>query len=318
LQQLGVDVDVRVIEGHASRLEYARAALEMIRTSLNDRRYDVIHAHTGHCGVVAMLQLRHPVVVSYVGYDLEAQSADHRMLRALERFVFRNLSCLVAASIVKSRRGQTRLPPLGRRRAHLIPNGVDLDVFKPIGRDEARSVMGWGDEPTVLFPADPARPEKRFALARSAFELAQETMPSLRLALLADVDPDLVPYWMNAADVLILTSISEGSPNVVKEALACNLPVVSVDVGDVAEITSGVRLSHICRATSEALAASLLAVVSSLPERSDGREHIARLSTQRVAGRLIDVYGRAALRGPGPLGFLQGRRSVQGVAELER
>jgi len=94
---------------------------------------------------------------------------------------------------------------------------------------------------------------------------------------------------MNACDVLVLTSDYEGSPMVVKEAMACNLPVVSVDVGDVAEVISGVEGCYICQQTPEDVAAKL-ALALNRPERTQGRRAVAHLALDRIAERLIAEY----------------------------
>jgi glycosyltransferase involved in cell wall biosynthesis len=122
------------------------------------------------------------------------------------------------------------------------------------------------------------------------------------------VAPDEMPLWMNAADVLLLTSVSEGSPNVVKEAMACNLPVVSVDVGDVKEVIAGTRHCHVCSAEPRELKRGIVDVIAALPDRSDGRQQTAWLDEDAVAARLAEVYGAARLGGPGVLGFVRARQ----------
>jgi teichuronic acid biosynthesis glycosyltransferase TuaC len=306
LRRAGVDVDVLTIDGHLSRANYLRAMVQVARLNTGPRRYDLVHAHTGHCGVVACAQRRYPVVLSYVGYDLDAASADEvggpsdRLRAALERAVFRRLGYLVAATITKSARGAQRLPPRVRRRNTVIPGGIDREVFAPMPRADARRRLAWPtDVPTVLFAADPARFSKRFELAQAAFDQARRDVPELSLAVAADIAPEDMPLWMNAADVLLLTSRGEGSPNVVKEAMACDLPVVSVDVGDVAEVISSTRHCRVCADDPAALAAAVVAAVHALPERSDGRARTEHLALEAVTRRTIETYVRAASRAAG-------------------
>jgi glycosyltransferase involved in cell wall biosynthesis len=314
LRRAGVAVDVLTIDGFRSRANYVRALGPVARLTVERSRYDVVHAHTGHCGVVACAQLRYPVVVSYVGYDLDAASADRiggpldRARASLERAVFRRLGYVVAATITKSARSAEQLPAAARLRNTVIPGGIDRDVFTPLPRAEARRRLGRpADTPTVLFAADPARFSKRFELAQAAVDHASRSVPDLSLAVASGVAPEEMPLWMNAADVLLLTSRGEGSPNVVKEAMACDLPVVSVDVGDVAEIVAGTRHCHVCPANAVALGDAIVAVVRALPERSNGRERSEGLALDAVTKRTIEVYTRASSRGPGPLGFLRRR-----------
>lgn len=308
LEQAGVRAEVIAITGGIR--SYVGAAWSVIALNLGRRRADVLHAHTGHSGLLACLQFRYPVVLSYVGYDLDTPAEDREGLRTqFERRVFRSLSVLFAASIAKSERGARHLPRLGRSRNAVIPNGVDLALFTPLPRGEARRRLGWGEEPTVLFAADPGRFTKRFELAEGAVDIARKRLADLRLAVANGIPPSEMPVWMSAADVLILTSRGEGSPNVVKEAMACDLPIVSLDVGDVRQIVAGTRHCHICPDDPELLANALVEVVSALPERSDGRERSDAMDERVIAARIVGVYKAACSRGPGPLGFLRRRPS---------
>jgi teichuronic acid biosynthesis glycosyltransferase TuaC len=118
-----------------------------------------------------------------------------------------------------------------------------------------------------------------------------------------------MPVWMNAADVMIMSSRAEGSPNVVKEAMACDLPIVAAEVGDVAEVIGGTRHCHLHHwdpAAAE-MGESIVEVVRAIPERSNGRDRTEHLGLEAVALRLREVYDRALERGPGPLGFLHRR-----------
>ncbi|MEA2250867.1 MAG: teichuronic acid biosynthesis glycosyltransferase TuaC [Solirubrobacteraceae bacterium] len=313
----GVDVDVIPIYGRFSPLRslpaYLRAARSVIALNFGPRRYDVVHAHFGHCGLLACLQFRYPVVLTYYGYDID-MPAEHRegARTKLERWVFIRLSRLVAATIVQSRRELACLPRRARPHCSVIPSGVDRDLFRPLERAEARRRLAWNgnDAPVTLFPYDPGRFTKRFALAQAAVEAARRRVPDLELVVCDRVAPDRVPDYMNAADALILSSVAEGSPNVVKEAMACNLPIVSVDVGDVRDVVDGTRNCHILPAEAETLGQALVEVLDALPERSDGRGRSAHLGLAETAGRLRAVYRSALGRGPGVLGFLGRRRSA--------
>ncbi len=311
LPRVDVDVDVLPISGGVR--SYFRAAVRIVRMNFGRRKYDVIHAHTGHCGLLACLQVRYPIVLSYVGYDLDTP-AEHKEGRRtrLERRIFRQLSRFVAATIAKSNRGRSHLPPAALDRTALLPNGVDRALFAPMQREDARRRLRWPDVPVALFAGDPSRFTKNFALAQTAFEQARKRVPDLRLLVCSRVPPNDVPLWMNAADVLLLTSVAEGSPNVVKEAMACDLPIVAVDVGDVREIVEGTRHCHVCTHDPAALATAVVAVIESDCPRSDGRSRSEHLDLHEIALRLRTVYDRATERGPGPFGFVHLRpaRSV--------
>ncbi len=303
LRRLGVQVEVASIAG--SIRSYLRAAWKVFCMNFERRRADVLHAHTGHSGILACLQLRYPVILTYVGYDIDTPAEDREGLRTqFERLIFRSLSMFFAGTIAQSARGARRLPRPGRRRNSVIPNGVDPTLFVPRPREDARRALGWGSAPTAFFAADPNRYTKRFELAEAAIGLARQEVPDLQLVVADGVPTDQMPLWMNAADVLLLTSRGEGSPNVVKEAMFCNLPIVSVDVGDVREVVGATRHCRICPDDPVLLARAVLDAVRAIPERSDGRERSAGLVDHAVAAQLIELYDRARHRRPGLLGFL--------------
>ena len=109
------------------------------------------------------------------------------------------------------------------------------------------------------------------------------------LQTLGGVRHDDVPLWINAADAVVLTSVYEGSPNVVKETLACNVPLVSVDVGDVRERIEGVDGCAIAARTAEDVAAKLAHVLER-GRRTEGRERAAEVSLERINARLLEIY----------------------------
>ncbi len=293
LRQLGIEVDVLPIRGWASKRAYFTAAGRVLR--MNARRpADVVHAHYGHSAAVARLQVRAPLVISYCGDDLlgTPDAAGRRMTRhstVLAR-AFAQLSRLSAATITKSEEMERRLPRGARARNHVIPNGVDLDAFAPVPRDRARAQLGWApDEPVVLFVGNPEIPRKNHALAASACELAARSAPGLRLQVAWGISPDEMSIWMSAADVLLTASISEGSQNVVKEAMACELPVVATPAGDVTERLAGVPGCHVAPADPQALAAAVLAALAH-GRSPEARTAVSSVSLERIAERVAEVY----------------------------
>ncbi|HEU5315046.1 MAG TPA: glycosyltransferase, partial [Chloroflexota bacterium] len=176
----------------------------------------------------------------------------------------------------------------------VIPCGVDLEAFSPVPRDAARARLGLpADKRLVLWAGEYWRPEKRFELVKEAIARAQLVLPDAELVLLAGKPHADVPLYMSACDALILASAAEGSPMVVKEAMACNLPVVSVPVGDVADVIAGTPGCVLAEPNPDALAAGVVDVLRS-PRRTDGRTRIQHLTQQSVARRVLDVYRRAA------------------------
>jgi glycosyltransferase involved in cell wall biosynthesis len=177
--------------------------------------------------------------------------------------------------------------------AFVIPNGVDFSRFYPIPRQEVRAILGWHPERFyILFANRPSLAGKRFSLAEAAVQCLQERSLDVELVVASGLSQELVMLYINAANVLILTSINEGSPNVVKEAMACNIPIVSTDVGDVSQVIEHTKGCFICSATSVALADSLQLALA-YTESTTGRADIAHLENSQVACRVLDAYAYA-------------------------
>jgi teichuronic acid biosynthesis glycosyltransferase TuaC len=286
LRVLGYRFDVLFIRGFASTAAYAHAARRLFGPG---RRYRLLHAHGGEAAVPAIVFRRAPILISYCGDDLlGTPKADGSipLPSRLRRTLIGQTAWFARKTITKSQELEDHLPRRLRRRNTVIPNGVDTTVFNPRPRDEVRAELGWPvDEPVVLFAADPAIPRKRYALA----EAACARIPGARLHVGHGVDPSVMPLLMNAADCLLLTSSREGSPNVVKEALMCNLPVVSTAAGDVSELLAGIHPSAVCPAEPAALAEALAPILADRP-RSNGREKADVLSSEAIAKRLAALY----------------------------
>ena len=289
LRALGVQVDVLEVKGVAI-LKYLQAIPQQ-RALLSP--VDLIHAHYGYCGWLARNQFKKPVVVSFMGDDLLGTPDDNGKLQSCSRVMVRanrQLARLVGAVIVKSAEMAEVVAPT---HAHVVPNGVDMDQFRPMQRAEARTLLGWDDDRRyILFAGDPSTPRKGFRLAHEAVTRASSRLAeSLSLVPLTGVAPDRVPLYMNGCDFMLMTSFIEGSPNVVKEALACNLPVVSVPVGDVPELLVDVGGCAVCPRDAEALAEAITRRLGSRPS-CEGRATLKSkgLDLGSVAQNILDIY----------------------------
>lgn len=296
MSRAGVDSDVLYVRGYKGAHVYVWACLYFLVSTLRWRkRYALVHAHAGETAFVSRFLIGVPMVASYCGDDVLGHAhADGTISRPhrLRRRVLKEQSRLLTATITKSPEMAAVLPLPGKNT--VIPNGIDTKTFAPIDRDVARDRLGWKSRgPVVLFAATrPYEERKRLPLAQAAIKVAAAELGPIELFIAENVAPATVPLLMNAADCLLLTSQSEGSPNAVKEAIMCNLPVVSTDVGDVAELVAGVSFSSVEADTPEALGAAVAAVLRA-GGRSNGREVKAELADFVVAQRLLSVYREA-------------------------
>ena len=174
--------------------------------------------------------------------------------------------------------------------ARVISNGVDLDLFRPLDRDAARRALGLSsDKKFVLFPYPSSIENKRYDLVQAAVDMARREIPEVEILSVSHVPRSQMPLYMNAADVLVLASQSEGSPNAVKEAMAANLPVITVDVGDAVDLIGPTEGCYLVPREAEAIAARI-AEVCRRGSRTRGREWIARFSMEKIAKQIVEVY----------------------------
>lgn len=288
LREAGVDVDVFHFEGRKNPLRYARARRALRRRDLES--YDLLHAHHGQSALVCIGTLP-PVVVTFHGSDLMGSGGSYRRSKRFSEIMLNKVSKWIASKadeiIVVSRHMTAQLPG---KRVHVIPTGVDLAAFQPSDRWQARRELGLSRQKRlVLFVGDPERLEKRYSLAASAMSLVPRELGA-ELVVAHGVAPDMMPLYLNASNLMLVTSSSEGSPSSIKEALACDLPIVSVDVGDISERIGEIEGCFVCRDDDVATIAAAIAQALRHGGRVPGRAAIESLDERVIARKIIDVY----------------------------
>ncbi len=258
-------------------------------------RPSVIHAQYGSVTALfaALAAGRSiPLVITYRGSDLNPLPTD-RSLRAWVARLASQLAGECASRIICVSEALAEQLWWAKERAEVLPTGVDTDEFCPGSREEARQRLGWPEaQKIVLFVLGSGGANKRRDLADAAIVELQRRMPEVMLRIAeGQVSPSQMPDWMRAADCLLLTSDREGSPTVIQEALATNLPIVSVDVGDVAERLQGVRSTAVVERDPEKIAAALEEMIET-PRRTDGRKKIDEFSSSMIAAQLAELYRR--------------------------
>lgn len=287
LQAAGLDMILFPVVGHGA-IAHLRAAIEL-RRMIRKEQPDVVHAHYSVCGHVAamarvLLQRKPKLVVSILG-SFPTHSRKWRLVRFCIRHIWDK-------TIVKSQRTAYQLGEA----VSIIPNGVNLDMFCPQDHLDARACVGFEtDKRYVIWCSHPDRLEKNYALAQTAVEILKKKQEHVELLPIYNKTPQEVVRYMNAADCLLLTSVQEGSPNVIKEAMACNCPIVSTDVGDVRERLTGLDGCYILpekdMQSPDALA-NLIGEAICYGKRTEGYNRIINdeLTIQQIAKRIMACY----------------------------
>ncbi|WP_415380805.1 glycosyltransferase [Halosimplex sp. TS25] len=278
LERNGVSCTVVPVPGgtrERSLADYVRFYARVLEAA-SGPDFDLVHANYGLTAPAALAQPIRPVVLSLWGSDL------------LGRYGTVSEQCarLADATVVMSEEMATDLDG----DYTVVPHGIDTDRFAPEPQDDALEAVGWDPAAShVLFPYDPSREEKNYPRAERVVERASEAVDDeVELHAVSGVPHEDVPTYMNAADAMILPSEREGSPNAVKEALSCNLPVVATPVGDVPTILDGADGSHVGD-TDEGLADALAEVLTAT-DSPNGRERAREFGLDRMGRDLLGVY----------------------------
>jgi len=276
LQREGVATDVLFINGRKSVLNYITAIIKLNIMLKNS--YDLIHAHYGLSGIVARMQWKVPVVVTFHGSDVNLP---------VQGFLSKILARHINKSIVVSSELRKKLK---NKDAEVIPCGVDLNLMRPMPIEQAKKELGLDlNTSYLLFPANPDDKAKGYKLFNQVVKYLQSKGLKVQELILRNVPYEKVLFYYNASSVMVFTSEREGSPTVIKEALACNLPIVSVRVGDVEERIKGVVGCFLAERNLQDIANKVELALQSNKYKNGG-EAVKNFSLEIIAKKIINIY----------------------------
>jgi glycosyltransferase involved in cell wall biosynthesis len=284
LKRQGCDIDFFGLQGKGIK-GYLRN-LSSLKRKIKEFRPDVIHAHYGLSGLLANLQRRIPVVSTYHGSDIN----DKKVLRFSKMTIF-----LSKWNIFVSKKTLSIAKP--KERYSLLPCGIDLSELQLTDKDKARKKMNLeANKHYVLFAGAFDNAVKNASLAKKALALCEDE--NVELLELKGYTRDEVTLLMCAVDAIIMTSVSEGSPQVIKESMACGCPIVSVDVGDVKERIAGIDGCFVAETRNPQEIAELLKKAMAFDGKTNGHDKIIAdgLDNRLVAERLMDIYKRICIK----------------------
>lgn len=295
LKRAGVDVELLVLKGRFRKLIYPKGILQL-RQRLQG--VSLVHAHYAYVGAVARTQWRVPVVLTYHGDDALGTFTERGCTSRKSRIIAagcRSLARYCDAVIVQSRQMASRFH---HGNVNIIPHEVDLELFEVIDRQDARRQLGLSEHKKyLLFAANPDIPVKHFSLAKAATDMLREGREDIELIVACREPQPRLALYMNACDALVFPSYQEGSPNVIKQAMACNLPIVATDVGDVREVIGRTQGCFISEASPQAFANVLEKIISS-SMRTKGRRDVKHLAGPLVARRVVELYEQVLRSSP--------------------
>lgn len=279
LIQDNVSVDFFTIKGKGIK-SYVKNIF-LLRNHLKLNHYDIVHSHYSLSSFVAALAMAKPLFVSLMGSDVKSNKIYHPIIYFFHYFFW-------SVTIVKS---EDMKKSIKINKLHIIPNGVNVNKFRELNKKECQEKLKWSNNKKhILFGADPLRIEKNFTLAQKALTILDNKL-NYELHYLKDISFEDVLLYINASDVLLITSFYEGSPNIIKEAMACNCPIVTTNVGDVEWVIDNTKGCFITTYNPNDIAQKLIKVLNS-DKRTDGRKRIIDLGLDSIsiAKKLISIY----------------------------
>lgn len=278
LNKYGVETDYFTIE-QKGPFGYLKSRMALTR-KIEEFRPQIIHAHYGLSGLLANMQRKIPVVTTYHGSDINNDKA----------FLFSKISIRLSKhNIFVSHKNIEKANV--KDKYSLIPCGVDTNLFSPKEKTECRKQLNLAsDKKYVLFAGAFNNTVKNAPLARSA----TDKLNNVQLLELKGYTRQEVVLLMNAVNVCLMTSFTEGSPQFIKEAMACNCPIVSVDVGDVKELLGDTVGCYVCDMYEEYEVSQKLRLALEFGKRTNGRERIEtlELNSETISTKIITIYNQ--------------------------
>jgi teichuronic acid biosynthesis glycosyltransferase TuaC len=294
LKQEGIDVDYFPVTGKGL-MGYVRSGLQL-RKVLQQKHYNLIHAHYTYSGWTALIGAgrKTPVVLSLMGTDANGEFKGKNKITLSSRiswFLTWLIQPFVKAIISKSDNIEESV--YRKDRSYIIPNGVNMQKFQPLKLQQNGHSYHLNGKKKALFLGSKTKTGKNFPLA----EAAVQQLEDVELVCPYPVRHSDVPKYLNEADVLVFPSFMEGSPNVIKEAMACNCPIVSTDVGDVKWVFGQTNGCYIASFDPKDFASKIKMAIGSpaINHRTNGRQRIIELGLDQetVAKRIKAVYQKA-------------------------
>jgi glycosyltransferase involved in cell wall biosynthesis len=280
----GIECDYFLITGKGT-FGYLKN-LSRLKKTIRKKKYDLIHAHYGLSGLLAVMQRKLPVIVTFHGVDLIDKDNDFCKSKHINKFHV-SLSRIAARHSAFNIFVNKKIILFPTKPHTVISCGVDPSIFYPIDKQTSKEKLSFGERKIhILFASSfDYGVRKNFLLAKETVSLIE----GAELIELKNYSRERVCNLMNACDLLLVTSFFETGPQVVKEAMACNCPIVSTDIGDVREVIGNTEGCYICSYDPTDMAEKIKLALA-FGRRTNGREKILKYDNNLIAEKVIDVY----------------------------
>jgi teichuronic acid biosynthesis glycosyltransferase TuaC len=280
LKKLDVEFEIFLIHGRGI-LGYLKSR-KKLQQKIASNTFDLIHAHFGFAGLLAVLQSKIPVVISFIGCDINVFV---KRLVSWVAMLRSSYNIFVSNDLQKKAKVY--------RNSIVLPYGIDFSTMYPIERSIARKVLMLdADKKICLFGSSKTRKEKNYTLAKQAVELCENIE---LINLNGQYTKEEVNLLVNAVDCLILTSLREGSPQIIKEAMACNVPIVSTNVGDVKNVIGKTDGCYISSYDPKDVANNINKALK-FGQKTDGRDIVGHLDNKIIAEKLLSIYKQIKMK----------------------
>ena len=274
LIEKGLSIDFLLIKGKGL-FGYLSNYYLLIK-KIKYKKYDLIHAHYGLSGLFATLQLSIPVVITFHGSDVNMK----------KNYIFSRIASRLSTTNIFVHQDLSEKLKIYRAPLNIIPCGFNKNLFFPIPKDKARKILKWKKNTHyIVFSSAFDNKIKNVQLAWSA----TSDIHNCKLVELKGYGKKEINLILNASDLLLVTSLSETGPIIVKEALACNCPIISTNVGDVQKLLRNVQNCYISGYNPEDIK-KMINLVFKNNKRTNGEQAIKNFNLENIAHKIIDVY----------------------------
>tara|TARA_B110000438_G_scaffold138965_1_gene134267 strand:- start:2273 stop:3208 length:936 start_codon:yes stop_codon:yes gene_type:complete len=296
LQKSGLETSLFRLSGN-SIIKKIRIIIQL-RDYIKKENFDIVHCHWGY-NTLFLYNINIPIVTTFHGSDLQGIDNKNFSIKLKSNILIflSRLACYISVHniFVSNKLMKASPKKIENITNTVIPMGFDTRLFKPISKSFSRKRLGINEKKIIiLFAGNFKKSIKGYTLAIEVMKLMDDNFQLIKVNYNDHTD---IPYFINASDVLLMTSFKEGAPVMIKEALACNTPIVSTDVGDVKEAIKGIPGCYVSKNRNPQILAELIKKSVNIGCHGIGFDKMKKYNSKRMTKKVIGVYKRVLFGG---------------------